>query len=94
MAIVNSHSHSIEKDNDAAMRNVATAHCLINLKNLLLEENYDHRSGHDNASSAFVEPIPIIFPIVDLINGTRRTKDSTGELSMTKTTYQLRAMKE
>ncbi|KAG7366322.1 MYND finger domain containing protein [Nitzschia inconspicua] len=56
--------------------------------------NLDDRQANSNNNKPFVEPIPICFPIVDLINGTRRIKDSNGELVAMATSYQVVATRD
>lgn len=81
LAFIYSHTHSKQQGQDEDMKLAADGLLRLNLE--------DH-----NNNKSFVEPIPICFPIVDLINGTRRTKDSNGELIATATSYQVVATRD
>ncbi|KAL3914690.1 MAG: hypothetical protein SGILL_006002, partial [Bacillariaceae sp.] len=66
LAIVNSHSHSRQPSDKEAFDLASQGLLRLDL--------------NKNTKQPFVEPIPIIFPIIDLINGMRMQNDCNAEL--------------
>lgn len=84
LAFVYSHTHSKQQEQEEDMKLAANGLLRLNLND----------SDNGRQQQTFVDPIPICFPIVDLINGTRRTKDANGELIATATTYRVVATRD